>query len=1643
MHVFISRALSKIYREAPKKYTQLRTACNEVIDELKKNGAESFPKRELESATPPLTPSQSEFSSREDGEHVEESSAMDDESEEAMDKRMLSPDNMSHGATGEALQVSGTDRYFVPLRLACESKLPRIMEVALHCIQKLLLYGYVDGKIVQVGKVKKNMMDVVMETICSCKDQEDEAVQLQIVKAVLTAVTSSVSTVHETTLLLAVKTCFYIYLVSRTAVIQTTANATLTQMLNVVFQRLEITDRSNSSMSEVQRDAFLVFRSLCKLSMKPLPEPLPSEDSIELRSKLLSLQLLYSIIQNAGAKFRSGEKFIWAIRQYLCVSLLKNGVSPISSILQISLDIFVTVIRFFKDFLKSEIGVFFSNILLRILESSNSSGQQKMLTVQALRVLVREPQLVVDLFLNYDCDLEAKNIVAHMCDGLSRLTVSHQPLTDSIEQDTALKNLALETLVVITDSMVQWASEGKDSSAKLAIEADTSLAEGSTGLSAAPSDAGPSDEGTKESGAIVPADEAKMNFEAMFHRKAELQEGVIKFNMKPKKGIQYLRKVCGLEESAEATAKFLLKTAGLDKRAVGDFLGEGDDFNKQVLYKYVDLIDFKDMTFDAALRKFLSHFWLPGEAQKIDRMMEKFAERFCSLNPGVFANPDTAYVLAYSLIMLNTDAHSSQIKKKMTQQEFVNMNRGINDSGDLPTPFLEQLYQAITTHEIRIKEDMFPSASKEPPSTRPNKSKLFNMESAAMVKESQEAFKAKASKKSTYFSSRNVEDVRPLFESTWCALLAACASVMEEPESPSSEAVYALSLRGFANCVHVAAEFGAQTERDAFVTMLAKYTYLESTKMMGKRNIESFKTLVQLALSDGNGLGNSWAQVLKCLSEFQRLHMIGTGAKTDAQLFFPSSSGESNGSNGPPNPPASTAGKHSSLRTTTRMSTAIIQPARPRSSTTGLIKDHELAAVDEMNSQTMVDKVDVVAIDRIFSNSAYLNPDAIVQFVTYLCAVSREELSSPTDPQVYSLQKIVEIAYYNMSRVRLVWARIWEVLGEFFTEVGQHHNLSIAMYAVDSLRQLSAKFLEKGELLNYQFQREFLKPFVDLMGLTSSREIKELILGCLGHMAQSRAMSIRSGWRPVFDVFAIAANDASSEITLAGFDLLRRTVNDHFEQLGEHHGECVGCLCAFLQQQQHEAVALQASKCLVEYAARLREQSPTSEEAGTSAASAEHSSALDSVGAPSSASPAMPSGSLREKVWWPLLHGLATAVGDRRFSVRASALTGLFDTVNLELAPGGALCGDLGDRVFRQLLLPMFAAVPSDPEAPVSPANLDWLQTTGRPALTALERTFCAAYSQFAPLLDDVMALLVRCLQQRQHPPLAHATAEALLHLVKETGANFSHETWASVCAELKSCFASGDAAPIDEAVPPPVGSNSTPLLTEVEAKVEAEAPPGSGPHEMQVLLLSTVYQLLQSMYPSMKLSDVEGLLNCMHSMYGKSHSVLQSQLTKVADGGAVDVDDEALRIELEAMSFYLQVLFSLYAKLEPGLTPPPKGETPPLGSDAHILLIASAAEYRLISFCLHVLRDYVKVHELAVGGNKMAQKILKQLTSNVVMLLQGILQFHEPQFEQHLQAFYPLFVDLMHCDSKLIRQTLRDIFSNRISTVLQQRQNA
>lgn len=73
---------------------------------------------------------------------------------------------------------------------------------------------------------------------------------------------------------------------------------------------------------------------------------------------------------------------------------------------------------------------------------------------------------------------------------------------------------------------------------------------------------------------------------------------------------------------------------------------------------------------------------------------------------------DAVYILAFAVIMLNTDAHNPNVKKKMTEQEFIRTNRGINDGQDIPHDYLSDIYCRITTNEIKMERESFPDALK-------------------------------------------------------------------------------------------------------------------------------------------------------------------------------------------------------------------------------------------------------------------------------------------------------------------------------------------------------------------------------------------------------------------------------------------------------------------------------------------------------------------------------------------------------------------------------------------------------------------------------------------------------------------------------------------------------------------------------------------------------------------------------------------------------------------------------------------------------------------------------------------------------------------------------------------------------------------
>ena len=53
--------------------------------------------------------------------------------------------------------------------------------------------------------------------------------------------------------------------------------------------------------------------------------------------------------------------------------------------------------------------------------------------------------------------------------------------------------------------------------------------------------------------------------------------------------------------------------------------------------------------------------------------------------------------------MLTTDLHSPRVKNKMTKEQYIKMNRGINDSKDLPEDYLSKIYDEILSNEIKMK----------------------------------------------------------------------------------------------------------------------------------------------------------------------------------------------------------------------------------------------------------------------------------------------------------------------------------------------------------------------------------------------------------------------------------------------------------------------------------------------------------------------------------------------------------------------------------------------------------------------------------------------------------------------------------------------------------------------------------------------------------------------------------------------------------------------------------------------------------------------------------------------------------------------------------------------------------------------------
>ncbi|QSL66797.1 hypothetical protein MERGE_001184 [Pneumocystis wakefieldiae] len=278
--------------------------------------------------------------------------------------------------------------------------------------------------------------------------------------------------------------------------------------------------------------------------------------------------------------------------------------------------------------------------------------------------LVRIPSFINDLFVNYDCEINMCNL----CEDLIYFFIRNIFSDSIVWSKTKIPLLSLQAILILVEYIHgRLNMENKESLIHKFPSLETLL--------------------------------EKKN------KKATIIQGSIKFNEKPREGIKYLQNNGILDKNAsfESIASFLKNTSYVNKKLLGIYLSKLE--NSQVLDCFINTFDFRGKRIEEALREVLSFFRLPGESQQIERILEKFSNKYYETNPVEIETADAAFVLAYSIAMLNVDLHNTQVKKRMTIEEYTKNLRNLNNNKDFNTEYLKAIYEAIRSNEIIVPDE--------------------------------------------------------------------------------------------------------------------------------------------------------------------------------------------------------------------------------------------------------------------------------------------------------------------------------------------------------------------------------------------------------------------------------------------------------------------------------------------------------------------------------------------------------------------------------------------------------------------------------------------------------------------------------------------------------------------------------------------------------------------------------------------------------------------------------------------------------------------------------------------------------------------------------------------------------------------------
>jgi brefeldin A-resistance guanine nucleotide exchange factor 1 len=396
------------------------------------------------------------------------------------------------------------------------------------------------------------------------------------------------------------------------------------------------------------------------------------------------------------------------------------------------------------------------------MEGGSRKPDAREAMVESIGGLVRIPSFMVELFVNYDCEIDRSDLCTDMVGLLSR-----NAFPDSATWSTTnVPPLCLDSLL----GYVQFIAERLDDE--------------------------PVTDGLPE----------RAKLQEQRRRKGVIVQGTTRFNESPKKGIAYLASQGIIDDpnDPDSVAAFLRGTSRIDKRILAEFISKKG--NEAILDAFMNQFDFQGQRTDEALRQILNSFRLPGESALIERIITVFSEKyFNTAGAAEIADKDAIFVLTYAIIMLNTDSYNPNIKaaNRMSYDQFARNLRGVNGGNDFEPQYLQDIYESIKTREIVLPEE------------HDNKHAFEHAWKELLIK-------TQTSERLAICTNTNIYDA-DMFAATWRPIVATLNYVFV---SATEDAVFQRVTTGYSQLAQIAAKYGVHECLDHIILSLSKISTL-------------------------------------------------------------------------------------------------------------------------------------------------------------------------------------------------------------------------------------------------------------------------------------------------------------------------------------------------------------------------------------------------------------------------------------------------------------------------------------------------------------------------------------------------------------------------------------------------------------------------------------------------------------------------------------------------------------------------------------------------------------------------------------------------------------------------------------------------